>query len=172
MSIANFTRSSNNTHSVYYSTAQKTKFSIKNFFSKCDQICRRLRICSHLLKKSLKKTLFFVQCWLNFLEELKQKMKNKKGLIFGLSSAQKFTKISNTLEDIHYFVIILLRESVVRRCSLKQVFLIAIFIWRHLCWSLFFNEVTGFRPATLFKNETSAQVLVFSCCKIFKNTFF
>ena len=29
------------------------KFSIKDFFSKCDQIRRKLRISSHLLKKSL-----------------------------------------------------------------------------------------------------------------------
>ena len=29
------------------------KFSIKIFFNKCDQICRKLRIWSHLLKKSL-----------------------------------------------------------------------------------------------------------------------
>ena len=34
-------------------TAQKMKFSIKDFFSKCDQIHRKLRIWSHLLKKSL-----------------------------------------------------------------------------------------------------------------------
>ena len=33
-------------------TAQKRKFSIKDFFSKCDQIRRKLRIWSHLLKKS------------------------------------------------------------------------------------------------------------------------
>ena len=33
------------------STAQKMKFSIKYFFSKCDQICGFLRIWSHLLKK-------------------------------------------------------------------------------------------------------------------------
>ena len=33
--------------------AQKTKFSIKNLFSKCDQICSFLRIWSHLLKKPL-----------------------------------------------------------------------------------------------------------------------
>ena len=35
------------------STAQKNKFSIKDFFSKCDQICSFLRIWSHLLKKYL-----------------------------------------------------------------------------------------------------------------------
>ena len=36
-----------------YCTAQKMKFSIKHFFSKCDQNRRNLRIWSHLLKKSL-----------------------------------------------------------------------------------------------------------------------
>ena len=34
-------------------TAQKMKFSIKDFFNKRDQILRKLRIWSHLLKKSL-----------------------------------------------------------------------------------------------------------------------
>ena len=34
-------------------TAQKLKFSIKDLFSKWDQICSFLRIWSHLLKKSL-----------------------------------------------------------------------------------------------------------------------
>ena len=34
-------------------TAQKMKFSVKDFFSKCDQICSFQRIWSHLLKKPL-----------------------------------------------------------------------------------------------------------------------
>ena len=34
-------------------TAQKMNFSIKDFFSKCDQIRRKLRIWLHLFKKSL-----------------------------------------------------------------------------------------------------------------------
>ena len=38
-------------------TAQKMKFSIKDVFSKCDQICHFLRIWGHLLKKSLMETL-------------------------------------------------------------------------------------------------------------------
>ena len=42
-------------------TAQKMKFSIKDFFSKCDQTHKKLRIWSHLLKKSLIKNFFFVQ---------------------------------------------------------------------------------------------------------------
>ena len=34
-------------------TAQKMKFSVTDFFSKCDQIRKKLCIWSHLLKKSL-----------------------------------------------------------------------------------------------------------------------
>ena len=40
-------------------TAQKLKFSIKDFFSKCDQIRRKLLIWSHLLKKSLMENFIF-----------------------------------------------------------------------------------------------------------------
>ena len=39
--------------------AQKMKFSVKDFFSKCDQIRRKLRIWSHLLKKSLMENFIF-----------------------------------------------------------------------------------------------------------------
>ena len=39
--------------------AQKMKFSIKGFFSKCDQIRRKLRIWLHLLKKSLMENFIF-----------------------------------------------------------------------------------------------------------------
>ena len=44
--------------SLYY-TAQKMKFSIKNFFTKYDQSPRKLRISSHLLKKSLLENFIF-----------------------------------------------------------------------------------------------------------------
>ena len=40
-------------------TAQKMKFSIKDFFSTCDQIRKKLRIWSHLLKKSLMENFIF-----------------------------------------------------------------------------------------------------------------
>ena len=40
-------------------TPQKMKFSIKDFFSKCDQARRKLRIWSHLLKKSLMENFIF-----------------------------------------------------------------------------------------------------------------
>ena len=35
------------------------KFAIENFFSKCDQIRRKLRIWSHLLQKSLMENFIF-----------------------------------------------------------------------------------------------------------------
>ena len=39
--------------------AQNIKFSIKDFFSKCDQIPRKLRVWSYLLKKSLLENFIF-----------------------------------------------------------------------------------------------------------------
>ena len=44
---------------IYLYTSQKMKFSIKDFFSECDQIRRKLRIWSHLLKKSLMENFTF-----------------------------------------------------------------------------------------------------------------
>ena len=35
------------------------KFSVKDFFSKCDQVSRKQRIWSHLLKKSLMENFIF-----------------------------------------------------------------------------------------------------------------
>ena len=40
-------------------TTQKMKFSIRDFFSKCDQICKKVRIWSHLLKKSSMENFIF-----------------------------------------------------------------------------------------------------------------
>ena len=57
------------------------KFSIKDFFSKCDQIRRKLRIWSHLLKKSLKwKTSFFVQWELTkVISKVQEKSMSREG---------------------------------------------------------------------------------------------
>ena len=43
----------------HHKTAQKMKFSIKDFFSKCDQIHSFLWICSYLLNKSLMENFIF-----------------------------------------------------------------------------------------------------------------
>ena len=46
-----------------HDTAQKMKFSIKDLFSKCDQIHRKLRIWPQLLKKSLMENSIFCAVW-------------------------------------------------------------------------------------------------------------
>ena len=46
-------------YNLFY-TAQKMKFSIKYLFSTCDQIRRKLRVWSHLLKKLLMEN--FISC--------------------------------------------------------------------------------------------------------------
>ena len=44
------------------------------------------------------------------------------------------------------------------------------FTGKHLCQSLFFNTVTGLRPATLLK-KTLAQVFFCEFCQIYMNSF-
>ena len=61
------------------STAQKMKFSIKHIFSKCDQVPRKLRIWSHLLKKSLMESFIFCAVKVALLD-LSVSLKN--GMIF------------------------------------------------------------------------------------------
>ena len=52
-------------------TAQKMKFSIKDFFSKCNQIRSFLRIWSHLLKKPLMENFIFcAMCPKHFVHQL------------------------------------------------------------------------------------------------------
>ena len=46
-------------HRIGQYIAQKVKFSIKDFFCKCDQIRKKLRIWSHLLEKSLMENFTF-----------------------------------------------------------------------------------------------------------------
>ena len=45
-------------------TAQKMKFSTKDFFSKCEQICSKLQIWSYLLKKILMENFIFCAVWI------------------------------------------------------------------------------------------------------------
>ena len=69
-------------------TAQKAKFSIKEFFSKCDQICRKLRIWSHLLKKSLMKNFIFCVVYKNRKSYYKNGGSYKKGNNFEKSKSK------------------------------------------------------------------------------------
>ena len=51
--------------------AQKIKFSVKAFLSKCDHMRRKFQFRLHLLKKTLMENFIFVQCWLCFLSAYK-----------------------------------------------------------------------------------------------------
>ena len=62
---------------VVKNTAQKMTFSIKDFFSKWDQIIQKLRLWSHLLKKSLMEN--FIICAVNYAN-----LNHIKGLVFFL----------------------------------------------------------------------------------------
>ena len=48
-----------NQSNAFTSIVQKIKLSIKDFFSKCEQIDTKLWICSHLPKKSLMERFLF-----------------------------------------------------------------------------------------------------------------
>ena len=63
--------------------AQKMKFSIKDFFSKCDQIRNFLRIWSYLLKKSLMKNFIFCKMCVTVDNSIDKAIKNFD-IVFGL----------------------------------------------------------------------------------------
>ena len=60
---------------------KKKNFSVKDFFSECEEICTKLSICSHLLKKYLTKNLIFEKCGgsylkLSYRKSIKKKLQN------------------------------------------------------------------------------------------------
>ena len=88
-----------------YITAQKIKFSIEDFFSKCDQIRRKLRIWSHLLKKSLTENFIFMQCiWLANHRNVFRIQCNTYDVVFCENCEQ--------LKAVNYF-----RKKLHHRCS-------------------------------------------------------
>ena len=55
---------------IWTSTEKKMEFSKKNFFSKCDQIRRKLRVWSYIIKKPLMENLIFCPVFLVILPVL------------------------------------------------------------------------------------------------------
>ena len=127
--IGNRRFSENGTWSVHYIqscdqvgdiiTAQKMKFSIKDFFSKCDQIRRKLQIWSHLLKKSVMEN--FIFCAVDLMAIL----------------AWAFT-------DQNFNVMTFIRTNCWKVFCEKGVLKnFAEFTRKHVCKSPFFNKVAG-----------------------------
>ena len=73
-------------------TAPKTKFSIKDFLSKCDQICKKLPIWSHLMKKPLREASFYMHQYM-----FKMYLKSTKRLQFNINI--QFQKIGIILSE-------------------------------------------------------------------------
>ena len=119
------------------STAQKMKVSFKGLFSKYDQIHRKLRIWSHLLKKYLKENLIFcVVAFDYFYQNL-------------LIDVWKSPEYASEFWKRKYF-----RSSLSEVCYKNGVLKnFAKFTGKCLCQSLFFNNFTGLRPATLLKKR-------------------
>ena len=65
-------------------TVQNVKLCVKDFFSKCDQIRKKLQIWSHLLKKSLMETSFF--CVVQDKNDGYSKHSNDRALIAATST--------------------------------------------------------------------------------------
>ena len=76
-------------------TAQKIKFSIKDFFSKWDQNRRKLRIWSHLLKKFLIENFIFVQCANYSVENSYNKIFFWQNLLIILDQRNRSTFLKN-----------------------------------------------------------------------------
>ena len=60
-----------------------------------------------------------------------------------------------------------------QRCSLKKVFLknFTKFSGRHLCWSLFFNKVSGMRSTTLLKERLQQRCFPVNFVKFLRTPF-
>ena len=78
-------------------TALKMKFSIKDFFRKCDQICRFQRIWSHLLKKSFMEKFIFCVVWSVDFGLIGESLKIQ---FFLIDSNRHFPKVLHKVLDI------------------------------------------------------------------------
>ena len=121
-----------NQQNVTTSTSRRVKFLIKYIFSKCNKICWKLRIWSYLLKKSLWKTSFFVQCsakqlivmsFFKFhcLIHSSHKTKEKeKGSNFSISTLKN-------RRFFHNFLVIKLCEKNIGTVQVFSIFLLTLF---------------------------------------------
>ena len=86
-------------------TAQKLKFSIKNFFSKCDQTCSFLRIWSHLMETSLMENFSFCAVsWVRSCAYTQSKVQFRGGSrTAATSKVELFVIIVKRLEAVNYY---------------------------------------------------------------------
>ena len=129
-------------------TAQKMKFSIKHFFSKCDQIRRKLRIWSHLLKKFLMENFIFCAAPMETFPSIEYMNKTIKAKTF-----------------LH-------TVTVIQRCSVKKRFLeISQNSQENTCTRVSFLMKLQAWACNVIKKRTLAQVFFCEICEFSKSTF-
>ena len=94
---------------IIWYTAQKTKSFIKDFFGKCDQIHRKLRIWSYLLKKSLIES--FIFCAVIVFNSSKLKVQSCK--LYDNKYMIALTQITNN--EIFAFIVVLVFKLLNRK---------------------------------------------------------
>ena len=131
-------------------SAQKMKFSIKDLFSKCDQIRNFLWIWSHLMKKSLIENFIFSAVVTGIWKKIKfQTTQNTQKIpqVFPRPLIQFKVKYSESYRNqsiFQQFKSIDSDDLCIIRNSCPQIFFkigvlknFEIFTGKHLCWSLF-----------------------------------
>ena len=132
-------------------------FSIKNFFSKCDQIRSFLRIWSHLVKKSLMEKFIFwevkllaLAIYIFFVKSMKNLWVSKQNMVESPSKLDCKSDIRSSCPEVFS------KKGFIRN--------FAKFRGKRLCQSPFFN--------IFFKKKDSGTGISCEFCAIFKNTFF
>ena len=104
-----------NLYSTYIQyTILKLKFSFRNFFSKCQQILLFLRICPHLLKKSLIRNLIFWAVVKRGTEKLAIPVNSALCLI---SNRHRGAKLKDKLQSIRGAIAVWCRNLILNSSS-------------------------------------------------------
>ena len=152
------------------------KFSIKDFFSKCDQTRGKLQICSHLLKKSSMEN--FILGAVYDGDFLQKNYLQKDPLYVNLSGFEYIylLKVNNRNTRIRWEICSkLTRDSLVSLLLTLNIFHTLFIPCLGLKKRLLFDKILrkGVRKAAIslfIKVETHAQVFSCEFCKIFRNT--
>ena len=122
-------------------TAQKLKFPIKDSFSKCDQIRRKLGIWSHLLKKSLMENFIFcavfetdywdtLQLMSRLVHWMKSSNEDEIKSSKNIETSQKKMRMWESIVTVSYVKAMFFMWSTFIKINLKKLFLlIAVFRW-------------------------------------------
>ena len=144
-------------------TAQKMKFSIKDFFSKCDKIRSFLRIWSHLLKKSLSGNFIFCAVLGATIQSLSNKKSSenirnpeKRYVVETISETQVDEVLQLLINKILQWQLRVYCFKKFSRVVLKGTFSEVYYTFpvNHLCWRVFTKMwMAFFKPLTILPQK-------------------